>query len=134
MFHTSKDIHEMLETINGYSGEEQERAIKSYFALNNALTKFFQWYCAFNNSELVSRLEYQNTVKHKVELVNQLNDLSSSFYRYPVDVQKKILERLLSKLTEPAMMFLENCLTKDIKSYYSNINREYINTKYNFTN
>lgn len=130
LYTTSMDLPDTFESIQ--SAPDQKVAIDSYFKMNAALTRFLKWYSSYDARKFQDEITYKNDVTHQVSLISCLNDLES-LSRYPVEQQVKILNRVLSKVSDKGMMLLEICLTKDLTEYYPEIDWDYINQTYNMS-
>lgn len=116
---TNMDVPDTLESIE--NAVDQKDAIVSYVKMSGALPRFFKWYVTNDFSELQKEVKnYKSELKNPSTLIKNIG-LLESIKDYPPRVQIKQLEKILSMLDPKAMMLLENCLTKDIKNYYPNI-------------
>lgn len=115
---TVMDLADTFETIE--EAKDQRDAVISYSMASKHLARFIQWYVKNDLSYLSDKLDYVQSKNFPVTLSSQLSDLEA-LYRYNDAGKIKILNRLLSVVDSKSMMLLENALTKDLKTFYPNI-------------
>jgi len=117
--HASLPISAIFENIE--QAADQEEAINAY--IRGPLWRFLNWYNKNDFYELSTVLDYKPEQWPDAQIVSYLSELEG-LSTYPVQKQKEILEAIMCTLEPGDMMLMENCFTKDLKSYYPGIKWE----------